>query len=72
MGLVVHGMAGFNRGNAQRELQVPDHYAVEAMIAVGHPGSLDQLSEDLKEREVPTGRKKVAEISGEGMFSFDS
>jgi len=70
MDLVVHGMAGFNRGNARRELKVPDDYEVEAMIAIGLPGNPEQLPEELQEREKPSGRKPIGEISCEGPFSF--
>ena len=70
MDLVVHGMAGFDRDQAQRDLNIPDDYEVEAMIAVGKPGDVDSLPKDLKEREVPTGRKSISEISCEGPFSF--
>ena len=43
MELVVHGMAGFNRGKARTDLQIPDDYEVEAMFAVGRPGDIDSL-----------------------------
>ncbi len=68
MGLVVHGMAGFDREKVRRGLHVPEDYAVEAMIAVGRPGDPDGLPAELREREVPTGRKPVAEIAREGGF----
>jgi hypothetical protein len=32
------------------------------MLALGYPGSLDVLSESLREREVPSGRKALDEI----------
>ena len=70
MGLVVHGMAGFDRGRARAALQVPDDYDVEAMVAVGHPGDPAELSPQLREREVPSGRKPVVEIAREGPFAF--
>ena len=70
MGLVVHGMAGFDNDRARKELQVPDDYSVEAMIAVGRPGDPHQLPAALKEREVPSGRKPIAEFAREGNFSF--
>ncbi len=70
MGLVVHGMAGFDRASARTELQVPDEYDVEAMIAVGRPGDPAQLPEELRQREAPSGRKPVAEFVCEGRFSF--
>ncbi len=69
MGLVVHGMAGFDRGKARATLRVPDDYEVEAMIAVGHPGDPANLPEAIREREAPSGRKPVAEIAREGPFA---
>ena len=70
MNLVAHAMAGFNRGQAKQVLQVPDDYEVEAMIAIGHPGDVDDLSPELQEREVPTGRKPIDEIARPGKFAF--
>jgi len=70
MGLVVHGMAGFDRDRARRDLNVPDDYDVEAMVAVGQPGDPSDLPPDLREREVPSGRKKIEEFAREGTFAF--
>ena len=70
MGLVVHGMAGFDRDKARLELRVPVDYDVEAMIALGRPGRLADLPEELREREVPSGRKQVEEIICAGPFAF--
>jgi nitroreductase len=70
MGLVVHGMAGFDAEKARRSLHIPDDYAVEAMIAVGRPGRTEDLPESMREREVPSDRKPLAEIACEGSFSF--
>jgi nitroreductase len=69
-GLVVHGMQGFDYDKARMALQIPDLYTVEAMIAVGKPGRKDDLPAHLLEREVPSSRKPVAEIAGEGPFKF--
>ena len=71
MGLVVHGMAGFDRGKARATLGVPDDYEVEAMVAVGHPGDPAELPPQLQAREVPSGRKPIREIAREGPFAFD-
>lgn len=70
MGLVVHGMAGFDRSLAQTRLNIPGQYAVEAMIAVGRPGNPADLPPELREREFPSDRKPVHEIACEGPFSF--
>ena len=70
MGLVVHGMAGFDFDKARSELKVPEDFAVEAMFAVGRHGDPAELSEELREREEPSGRKPVGEIVCEGPFAF--
>ncbi|MEO6028862.1 MAG: nitroreductase family protein [Candidatus Binatia bacterium] len=70
MGLVVHGMMGFDYDRAKSALEVPDDYAVEAMVAIGHPGDPNDLPEGLRKIEAPSQRKPVAEISREGTFAF--
>ncbi|HOB31813.1 MAG TPA: nitroreductase family protein [Verrucomicrobiota bacterium] len=73
MGLVAHGMAGFDFDKARTALAVPEHYAVAAMIALGRPGSPDDLPEDLRKAELQiTGRRPVQESICEGPFAFDS
>jgi len=70
MGLVVHGMAGFDRDKTRAALNIPDDFSVEAMIAIGKPGDPASLPPELREREKPSDRKPVAEIAREGPFSF--
>ncbi len=68
MGLVVHGMQGFNYDRAKEDLGVPDDHQVEAMIAVGRPGDPEDLPVALQQREQPSLRKKVEEFAFEGGF----
>lgn len=68
MGLVVHGMAGFDRTRARTVLRVPDDFEICAMAAVGKPGEISVLPEPMRPREVPSPRKPIAEISTEGPF----
>jgi nitroreductase len=68
MGLVVHGMQGFDYDRAKRDLGVPDDHQVEAMAAVGRPGDPQKLPETLQEREIPSQRKSVEEFVFEGGF----
>jgi len=70
MGLVVHGMGGFNRDLARTMLDVPEDYSVEAMIAVGRPGTIEDLPAELRTREIPTGRNPVKAFSCEGPFAL--
>ena len=70
MGLVSHGMAGFDFEKARGVLRVPDHFAVAAMFALGRPGDPDQLPEDYRAMEVPSQRRPVKESICEGAFNF--
>ncbi len=67
-GLVVHAMEGFDQERAREELEVPKDYSVEAMVAIGKPGDPENLPDDLRERETPSDRKPVSEITIEGPF----
>jgi nitroreductase len=68
MGLVVHGMQGFDYDKAASVLGVTDDCQVEAMAAVGRPGNKEELPPALQEREIPSQRNKVEEFAFEGGF----
>ena len=68
LGLVAHGMEGFDYGAAGALVGLPDGYAVEAMCVLGHPGLVETLSEDQRAREKPNGRKPVSELVSEARF----
>lgn len=70
MGLVVHGMQGFDFDKARTVLHVPDDYAVAAMFAVGRPGDPAELPEPLRQRETPSDRRPINELICEGAFAF--
>ena len=70
LGLVIHGMQGFDYDKARAALRVPEAYDVEAMIAIGKPGAKEDLPENLREREFPSPRKPLSEIAAEGLFPF--
>lgn len=69
MGLYVHTMGGFDADRARTSLAVPDSFAVNVMIAVGHPGRLEDLPERLREREIQSARRPVAELIFKGKFA---
>ena len=70
LGLVTHGMQGFDYERARAELRIPEGFRVEAMVAVGRPGDPARLPEQLREREAPSTRKPLSEITREGAFGF--
>jgi nitroreductase len=68
LGLVAHGMRGFDVEAARLVLAVPDVYEIHAIIAAGHPGDIGDLPEAYQEREKPTPRKALSEIAFEHSF----
>lgn len=69
-GLVVHGMQGFDFERARTDLNIPEGFSVEAMAAIGKPGSVDVLPAELREREMPSDRRKLDQTICEGKFCF--
>lgn len=69
LGLVVHGMEGFNYDKASQVLKIPDTYTVEAMVAVGVYGNVEQLPKKLQDVDFPNDRKPLNEILFEGLFA---
>lgn len=67
-GYVIHGMEGFDYDKARKDLNIPDDYQVEAMIAIGKRAPIDHLPPELQKREVPSARKDAKEIAIEGKF----
>ncbi len=72
LGYHAHGMEGFDKEKAVEALGLPDGFRVEAAAAIGEIADRDTLPEDLREREVPSDRKPVAEIAFEGKFTGEA
>jgi nitroreductase len=69
LGLSAHYMGGFDAERSFELLDVPaDQYEAMAAFSLGRPASLDDVPEDLREREKPTDRKPLDEIAFEGRF----
>jgi len=68
-GLVAHGMLGFDAVRARSVLAVPELFHIDAMIALGKPGQLEDLAEAYREREQPSARKPLEEITIAGGFA---
>ena len=68
LGYHTHGMTGVDYAKARQVLQVPDGFRVEAAIAIGTQAPADRLPEFLREREVPSERKPVADVAWSGTF----
>ncbi len=73
--LVVHGMEGFDYDRARQELNIPEGYTVEAMFAIGKPGTqkdIEALPEELRKRDAqPSQRKPLSELIFNGTFGVE-
>ncbi|MDX2100615.1 MAG: nitroreductase family protein [Leptolyngbyaceae cyanobacterium bins.59] len=64
LGLFAHQMAGFDGNKAREQFAIPDRYEPVAVMALGYPGNLEDLPENLHDRELkPRSRKPVSEVA---------
>ena len=61
LGLMAHQMAGFNAEAARERFAVPEGWEPVSMIALGYPGDLDSLTENLRQREIARRERKPLE-----------
>lgn len=64
-GLMAHQMGGFDADKVRKAFGIPLQYECMAMIAVGHPSTVDVLDGELKERELT---ERVRSPLGERFF----
>lgn len=58
LGLHAHGMAGFDRDRARKDLHIPDDYELAAAVALGYLGPPDQLNEQQRQAELARRQRK--------------
>jgi len=68
MGYHAHGMTGVHFDKAGAELGIPEDHRLEAAVAIGRKGPVENLPEGLQEREAPSGRKALSEVAIAGNF----
>lgn len=69
LGLVTHQMAGFDANKARELFAIPQGFTPMAMIALGHPGRIEDLPEQLQEREkAPRTRRPLTESAFAGTW----
>ena len=62
LGLVAHQMGGFDVDAIRTAFAIPEAYTCLAMIAVGHPGSIEVLNEEKQQSErAPRTRRALGE-----------
>jgi nitroreductase len=68
LGLITHGMAGFDHEKVRAVLEVPDDFDVLAMIAIGKRGDVSQLPPEVQKKEKISARRPLSETIMEGKF----
>jgi nitroreductase len=69
--LATHPMAGFDAAAARTAFGIPAGFDPVVAVAVGPPGSLEALPEDLQAREVaPRQRRPLSEFVFEGTWEL--
>lgn len=70
LGWATRAIGGFDREAARRLYSIPDHFSLEAVIAVGKPTDPSVLPEDFAKVDKPNSRLPVKELVSEGKFTF--
>ncbi len=73
LGLFAHQLAGFDLGKAREVFSIPVTHEPVAAIALGYPGDLATLSDELRQRELaPRERKSLGEFVFQGKWGNTS
>ncbi len=67
-GFIAHAIGGFDYEKAQNQLNIPEEFSVEAMVAIGKPGNKEDLPLELQEREKQSDRNALSEIIIKGKY----
>jgi nitroreductase len=67
-GLYAHGMAGFDQEMSRAVFGIPEDFEPIAAFAIGHKGDINLLPEEVRKREIPSGRRPVQDSIMEGRF----
>lgn len=67
-GFAAHAMGGFDQAKAAAALNLPEHHALHAIVAVGRQGDAAALPEALRSREAPSSRNAVETFAHRGNF----
>jgi len=69
MGLMAHQMGGFDVEKTRAAFNIPEQFALMAMIAVGYPADVSTLQGEVKEREeAPRKRRELGELFFNGSW----
>lgn len=67
-GFVAHAMAGFDKSAMTQAINLPEGYALHAVVAIGKQGDPSTLPEALQARETPSSRHPLSATVFHGKF----
>lgn len=68
-GLTAHQMTGYDGAALARAVGLPEAHALNAVMAIGHPGDSTTLPDYMHAGEVPNARRPLAELVQRGAFA---
>jgi nitroreductase len=69
LGIYVHQMGGFDKDRAKSDLNLPDGFEPGAMIAIGYPGDVENIPEEVRHKDsAERKRKKLDEFVFKGKW----
>lgn len=69
LGMGVHILGGFNQLTMREAFAIPEQFDLVSVLVLGFPGDADQLTENLKERELRRSpRRPLSELVYYGTF----
>lgn len=71
-GWSAHGMAGFDADRLRVSVDLPESYAIQAVVAIGRRADKSVLPDALQSREAPNERRPLVQSAAEGRFNFDT
>jgi len=69
LGLASHVVEIRDVNLVRQTLEVPDEYAIQVGLVLGHPGQRSELPAELQDKEAPRLRRPLSEIAFKGAFS---
>lgn len=67
-GYLTHAMGGFRKGEALKQLNIPEDYELITIVALGVYGNKENLPEELQLKDIPNERKPLEELIYRGTF----
>lgn len=65
-----HAAGDFDRARARADLDIPDNFVLQVVVAIGRAGDKSVLPEALQARETPSARLPLSALACEGRYTL--